>query len=141
MLENSKERSLSMQLTFVVYIKTVSEANSSEHWSQKAKRHKQQQFFIRLACHKHIKDVTLPCEVTLSRLSPRLLDDDNLVSSLKYVRDEVSECLIPEKSGSYVTKTGKVKKLKGRADSDQRILWRYEQRKNTSQAVQVTIIY
>ncbi len=50
------------------------------------------------------------------RISPRRLDFDNLVGSLKWVRDALAESLI---SGL----------APGRADEDQRIKWDYGQEK------------
>ena len=75
-------------------IDTVSEMNCSQHWRVKAKRHKSQQFFVQLAMKPH--KVQLPCTVKMIRLSSRELDDDNLASAFKWIRDELSECLIPE---------------------------------------------
>jgi hypothetical protein len=122
-------------------IKTVSESNSSEHWSKKAKRHRQQQFFVRLAMNEHLSEVKLPCEIKLIRLAPRLLDDDNLRGCLKYVRDEISECLIPEKAGTYITRSGTVRRIKGRADSDPRLTWAYGQEKTKTQGVRIMITF
>ncbi len=73
------------------------------------------------------------------RLSPKALDDDNLRSAFKYIRDEISECMIPEKTGVYVTKKGTVKKIKGRADSDERITWDYLQEKSTGYGIRIEI--
>jgi len=122
-------------------IRTVSEANSSEHWTAKAKRHRRQQYFVRLFFNRYANGINLPCIVTLTRLASRMLDDDNLSYSMKWIRDEISECLIPEKTGSYINKNGKVVKIKGRADSDTRIKWCYEQEKSPTQAIRVGIAY
>jgi hypothetical protein len=108
---------------------------------QKAKRHKQQQYFIRLSYLKQKVDIQLPCTVLLSRLSPRLLDDDNLRSALKYVRDEISELILGQTDKTYTTKSGKIKKMKGRWDSDPRITWLYEQKKNPIQKVCIKITH
>ena len=120
-------------------IKTISEANCSEHWSKKSKRHKRQQFFIRIALNKYVKELKLPCTVILTRISPRLLDDDNLISAFKWIRDEISELIIPEKSCSYITKIGKIRRIKGRADSDYRISWKYFQEKGSIAHIRVEI--
>jgi len=128
-------------ISWILPIKTVSEINSSEHWSKKSKRHKIQQFFVRYLFSRESNKIELPCTIRLTRLSPRLLDDDNLPTSMKYVRDEISEILIPEKVGWYKTRTGKLKKLKGRADDDPRILWKYSQEKWPTQAVRIEIIF
>lgn len=127
------------KICWTIPIRTVSEANSSEHWTKKAKRHKQQQFFVRLAYKKFIEKLDFPCTVTMIRLSPRPLDDDNLRSAFKYIRDEISECIFPEKAGVYMTKKGKVKKIKGRADSDERIIWHYLQEKSPGYGIRIEI--
>src|ERR1700677_1823167 len=118
------------KISFTVPIITVSEANSSEHWLKKGKRHTQQQWFIRLAFRKHVIELRLPCKVTMVRLAPRSLDDDNLCSAFKWIRDELSECIFPDKRKSYVTKKGQIKTIKGRADCDPRVSWAYAQEKN-----------
>lgn len=126
-------------ICFDVFISTVSEANSSEGWRKKNNRHKNQQWFVRMAFEQHVKAIYLPCVVTMTRLSTRLLDDDNLVCSFKWIRDEISECIFPEKRGFYVTKKGNMKKIKGRADSDPRIKWRYAQQKHPIQGIRIQI--
>lgn len=126
-------------LTWNLPIRTVSEANSSEHWTAKSKRHKQQQFFIRALFKKHGRGITLPCKVTLIRLSPRTLDDDNLCMAFKWIRDEISECLIPHKKLTYITKKGSVAKIKGRMDSDHRITWKYQQEPSKVAAIRIEI--
>jgi len=121
-------------------IKTISEMNCNEHWTKKSKRHKQQQFFVRVSYNNNCECISLPCTVKLTRLSPYCLDEDNLLAAFKYIRDELSECMIPEKTGSYINKNGKIVKIKGRADSDPRIKWEYYQEKESEQAIQIEII-
>lgn len=128
-----------MKVEFEVPIKTISEANCSEHWTKKAKRRKQQHFFVRHAFQLYAKNVQLPCIVTLTRLSSRMLDDDNLTMAFKGIRDELAECLIPESRKSYLTQKGTCKEIKGRADGDSRITWRYGQEKHSKQGIRVTI--
>ena len=120
-------------------LKTVSEANSSEHWTVSSRRHRQQQFFIRALFHALDKEITVPCVVTLTRLNSRDLDEDNLVSSMKWIRDEVSECIFPEKRKRYVTNKGTLKDIKGRADSDPRISWKYAQEKSKTLGIRIQI--
>jgi hypothetical protein len=99
----------------------VSEANNHDHWTVKAKRKKSINAHL-LAVLSHAAannqySFILPCIVTLTRISPRLLNDDNLVYTLKYQRDCIADYLIPG--------------LKpGRADDDNsKILWEYAQEK------------
>lgn len=120
-------------------LKTVSEANSSEHWTKSSKRHRQQQFFIRQLFNKESTKIELPCTVKMTRTSTRFLDDDNLRIAFKWIRDEISECLIPEKCGNFVDKKGKIRSLKGRADDDTRITWEYSQEKSKVQGIKIEI--
>lgn len=122
-------------------IKTVSEMNSSEHWTLKRKRHRQQQLFIRLSYHRYAHDIKVPCRVKLTRLAPRLLDSDNLPCSMKYIRDEISECIFPEKGGFYRTKKGTLKPKKGHADNDPRVTWIYHQEKAVNLGIRIEIEY
>lgn len=126
-------------IIFEIPIKTVSEVNSSEHWSKKSARHRMQQFFIRAAFNKESQDIPFPCIVKMTRLGPRFLDDDNLRSAFKWIRDEISECLIPEKRSFYIGTNGKPRRIKGQADSDPRITWEYDQEKNSIQGIRIEI--
>jgi len=76
-------------------VKTVSEANNHAHWRYRARRARAQRHTTRLALSSHLARaaVALPCVVSLTRLSTRTLDDDNLRGSLKHVRDEVAAWL------------------------------------------------
>lgn len=116
-------------IVWEIPLKTVSEANSSEHWRIKSKRHKQQQFLISCLFRHNAQPIVLPCIVKLSRLSPRLLDDDNLRTAFKWIRDEIADWLI----------LGHLPKLKGRNDSDQRITWQYDQKQQQQQGIRIEI--
>lgn len=95
-------------------IATVSEANRRDHWQVKRKRAKSQ----RQIAAALVPRFGLPCVVTLTRISPRLLDDDNLRGALKHVRDGVADRL-------------------GIDDRDPRVEWRYAQRKGAQKGVEV----
>ena len=98
-------------------IKTASEANSSEHWTKKAKRHRLQKRRIKVAFLADRPQIALPCLVSLTRIAPRVLDShDNLPMSMKYIVDSIAE----ELTGNMVA---------GRADDDNRITWLYAQKK------------
>jgi hypothetical protein len=99
-----------------INLKTVSESNSSEHWSKKAKRHKNQKKAIWFELLTKKSGIQLPCIIKLSRVAPRLLDDDNLVSSFKWIRDAIAE----EITGIQIA---------GRADDTPMIKWQYAQEK------------
>jgi hypothetical protein len=106
---------------------TVSEANrSSEHWTKKHKRHNAQKLQVRSAFNEHMPKIKLPCRVKMTRISPRSLDFDNLVSSFKWIRDEV---------GAKLTGNN----IPGRGDGDERITWEYAQEKGKSQAIRLEI--
>jgi len=120
-------------------LKTVSEANCSEHWRVKSKRHKQQQFFIRSLFNNETQKIPLPCIVKMIRISPRSLDDDNLTMAFKWIRDEISECLLPQTKKVCVSRKGKFIEIKGRADSDNRIKWQYAQEKKATHGIRIEI--
>lgn len=61
-----------------------------------------------------------PVRVRLTRLAPRLLDDDNLQAALKHVRDGVADAL-------------------GLHDDDPRLHWSYAQQRERRYAVLVDI--
>jgi hypothetical protein len=98
-------------------VRTVSEANCFEPWQKRHKRHQQQKLMVRIALTPLLcqPDIYFPCRVTVTRFAPRPLDaHDNLRMSLKYIVDQIADCLIPG--------------LKpGRADDDPRIEWHYAQ--------------
>ncbi len=103
---------------FTAAMKTVSEANSRDHWRKRAERAKSQRFGIHWQWYVtsgagKLARVRLPAVVTLTRLAPRELDDDNLRSALKAVRDQVAEHMglasdrVPEVTWLYGQEKGK----------------------------------
>ena len=128
------------KITWILPIKTVSEINCTEHWTKKHKRHKQQQFFVRQLFKHEAIEISLPCHVKLTRLAPRMIDSDNMPTSIKFVQDEIAE-LLTGKGGFYVTKKGLIKAIKGHAESDKRITWEYAQEKYKTQAVRIEISF
>jgi hypothetical protein len=117
------------KITCEIPIRTVSELNCNEHWTKKAKRHRQQKFFVREALKHVIKQVTLPCKVTVTRLAERTLDShDNLPSSVKYPIDAICELLRPDLAP-------------GRADDDKGIIIAYAQSKQAKMAIRIEIEY
>lgn len=84
-------------------LRIESVANRREHWAIRARRTKAH----RLAAHA-VPIHPLPCVVTLIRVAPRKLDDDNLVSGFKALRDGIAARF-------------------GVDDADPRIQFRYEQ--------------
>jgi hypothetical protein len=114
----------------VVPIKTTSKTNARGHWSKLARRASEERgatgYALMRAGLKQrpqplkvggtvllvdvLVDPPLPCTVTLTRLSERELDDDNVRGALKSVRDAVAAWL-------------------GIDDRDKRVEWRYGQQK------------
>lgn len=110
-------------------IRTVSEANSSEHWTKKHKRHKKQQFLVTLAIKGLKCKLTLPCEIKLTRYAPRCLDKhDNLPMSFKYILDCICGIITPGKKA-------------GRADDDDRISVLYHQEKSKKYSIKIEITF
>lgn len=114
----------------VVAVKTMSEANLREHWAVKAKRHAAQRDAVAASvwpllaeqCKAQL-DAGHRLVVTLCRIAPGLLDDDNLGGALKAIRDEVAVQI-----GLPCTKRGKSRRKRDIADDrDVRVSWRYEQ--------------
>ena len=103
---------------FEVPVRLVSLLNAREHHMAKARRAKEQRNLARLCARagKHFHDIAAalysgsPLVVTITRIAPRELDDDNLAGSAKHVRDGIADAL-------------------GIDDRDSRVRWRYEQAK------------
>lgn len=95
---------------------TVSEANCFEHWAAKAARHKIHKNEIKKLFLTSFKEAFLPCQITMTRISPRFLDSDNLIMAFKWIKDAISEGFIP---GTRA----------GMADNDPRMTWVYNQEK------------
>ena len=104
-------------------VRLVSLLNSREHHMARARRAKQQRSLARLQtiarlCRSPLwARVANGCGlvVTITRIGPRELDDDNLAGSAKHVRDGIADAL-------------------GIDDGDKRIVWRYRQAKFTGAA-------
>jgi hypothetical protein len=110
---------------FTLPLHVVSESNMRENWVKAHKRHKNQKTVIKWELHVRKCPRYLPVQITLTRLSSRLLDDDNLQSAFKYVRDAIAEHFI----------TGKAP---GRADDDKRLTWIYSQEKSTEKGIKIS---
>ena len=90
-------------------IRIWSEANLRGHWRSKAARVKGQRQAAAWSLMQQPKPA-LPAVITIARIAPRELDDDNLAGGCKAVRDGIADWL-------------------GLDDRDKRLTWRYEQRK------------
>lgn len=106
-------------MTVTYACRTVSESNTREHWAPKASRAKVQRAAATLVTRSTLL-CPLPIVVTLTRIAPRALDDDNLRGALKATRDGVADAF-------------------GVRDNDPRVTWAYGQRKGAPRAYQVEI--
>lgn len=103
-----------MQLELLVpFSKQVSEANNNDHHFIKSKRRNIIKSGIRRAWNDKGIKVSVPCEVTLTRIGHREMDFDNYVYYLKPARDCVADLILPGLKA-------------GRADGDKRIVWHYK---------------
>jgi hypothetical protein len=108
-------------------IKTASEANSSEHWTKKAKRRRLQKQWIKAVYHRDRPQIALPATVALTRIAPRSLDvQDNLPMAFKGIVDALAEMI----TGNFVP---------GRADDCKDITWEYHQEKGKPREYAVRI--
>lgn len=114
-----------------ISMEVISEANKREHWAVAHTRHRRQKESITYHLMMHNIARKLPVAITMTRCSPRLLDDDNLVTAFKYVRDAISEYLIYDVES-------KKRIAPGRADSDPRLQWTYSQEKCHQKGVKVS---
>lgn len=111
-----------MSYVIEIPIALPSVSNLREHWAAKARRVKSQRKATRwrlvAGLISALVDPTTrtPVAVTLTRVSPRKLDDDNLCGAFKAVRDEVA---------AYF----------GVDDADPRLTWRYAQAKGPAKVV------
>ena len=79
-------------------------ANARWNWREKARRVKSMRRTARLVVIPH----ALPVVVTLTRIAPRPMDDDNLAHAFKAIRDGIADRLDVD-------------------DRDPRVQWRYGQ--------------
>lgn len=77
-------------------LKLVSEANRRDHWAARHRRVRAQKNLVTLVLNGALPRNVLvvgPVEVTITRISPRRLDDDNATISAKAVRDAIAAAL------------------------------------------------
>lgn len=96
----------------------VSVANIREHWSKRMRRTRSHRSRAAWECRAAIAGepslLSAPkLEVEICRIAPRPLDDDNLASACKAVRDGIADAL-------------------GIDDRDPRVSWRYAQAKGNA---------
>lgn len=68
--------------------------NARVHWSRRAARAKKERAVVAVVLRSHwtpdIETASPPTTCTLTRIAPRMLDDDNLQGAFKSIRDEVA---------------------------------------------------
>lgn len=82
-------------LEFDAPIRIRSEANSREHWRVKSDRRRAQQLAMDVLLLNALqgRKIQLPCTVTLTRIGPKLMDDDNWINGAKGIRDAIARRL------------------------------------------------
>ena len=107
---------------FHIPIRLPSLANERLHWRRMSFLKKQQRGAT-LCCMVGLRLPPLPLVVTITRIGPRKLDDDNLAASCKYVRDQIAAVV-------------------GEDDGSPQYTWRYAQRvgRNERYGVDVEIV-
>lgn len=111
-----------MHITVTIPMRLVSVANMREHWATKATRAKSQRIlaWAELKAADKAPRLLGPVIVTMTRIAPRSLDDDNLRASLKAVRDGVADWLQVN-------------------DNDSRVRWEYGQERGKPKTYAVRI--
>lgn len=107
-----------MSMTITIPIRTTNPLNGSHgHWRVRAARARDERAATAaaLAPYRH---PALPVVVTLTRISPGTLDDDAVPGSMKHARDQIAVWL-----GLPTNKRGHAE------DRDERVTWRYSQRR------------
>lgn len=112
-----------MTICVKIPVRILSEANNRDHWYQKLKRKKK--LWQAISIYLSGKKFPLPCKITLERIGPRKMDDDNLAYSFKSVRDAVSKIIIE----AHFKPKASEKRPMGYHDSDPRLFWHYGQKK------------
>lgn len=109
-------------------IRTISEANCSEHWSKKHKRHKKQKGALLMRFrYDPPPNLELPIIIELTRLAPRFLDKhDNLPMAFKWIKDYIADYFLPGLQA-------------GRADDSEQLNWIYNQEKSKTYSINIRI--
>lgn len=104
-----------------------------EHWSKAKKRHDTQKLLIRSQMNYYLfEEIPRPCQVTMTRIAPRMMDEDNLIQAFKWIKDELASAIIDE-----------FKEFKaGYCDNDRRIAWKWTQEKGgvRQYAIKISIV-
>lgn len=117
-----------MEYSFEIPRRFINHSNSGEHWSIRNKRVKLHWSLVRIYwLRNRVPAISLPCCIYFVRKGPLKLDPDNLQSACKSLRDAIADKLVPG--------------LKpGRADSDPRITWHYDQESAKKNSMVIRIV-
>jgi hypothetical protein len=107
-----------LYLSTVLPLRTLSEANQGGKLKDKLKRKREQKIVTHGLLWQWKPMLGVPATVKFTRIGPRKLDDDNLRSSMKVIRDTVA-------------------KLVGVDDGDARYTWEYAQEQGREYGVRV----
>ena len=128
-------------ITVLIPMKAESEPNRRDHWRTRHKRSAKQRGDVALMVRNAFQlrgiragAVLLPAVVTLTRVAPCPLDDDNLPPSLKAVRDQVAVQL-----GLPLKRLARGQGVPTADDRDPRVTWKYDQDERNCYAVRITI--
>lgn len=120
-------------IALFVPVELVATGNLSEHWTKRAKRKKAMKTIVKALLSKKF-EINLPCVVTLTRISKRDLDFDNLVYSFKDVRDALADVIVANAFNLPCIDS------KGQYDGDPRIQWRYGQGRGNLDGFNIEIL-
>jgi len=116
---------MTQRITFTIDGRLPSRANQRQNRWERAAQNKSQRTAAKVETRKAIGPGKplyhwYPIVVTMIRVSPRLLDDDNLAAAFKSVRDGIADAL-------------------GIDDRDPRITWKCEQAKGKPPRCEIAI--
>ena len=104
----------------------ISEANVGGKLRDRIHRKMNQRTTILWELKADKPEVTLPCEITLTRLGVRQLDWDNNIYALKTIRDAIADYITPGLP-------------RGQADSNPQMSWVYLQEKSKEKGIRIKI--
>lgn len=103
-------------IELTIPMKLLSCANRSEHWMVRRRRDHNQRWAVKGALLASQSHIFLPATITLVNVTNRLMDEDNLSSAFKAIRDQIADWVVPGLRP-------------GMADSHPDITWKYAQEK------------
>ncbi len=76
-------------------LRLASQSNAREHWTKTYKNKKTQHHIAALGMQglNPIEYLGSELRVTLTRIGPRALDDDNIYGAWKFIRDAIAQCI------------------------------------------------